>query len=136
MTRVQLKSEVNIEMDELIGGVAQLESDEIEHLLSELSLVLAQRKAPSLPAHESTLLQKIGEGLSESLQARYNGLQQKLLAEAITPDEHAELLGLIDVVEQADTDRLQALIDLAHRRKVSLDELMVQLGIQHPPVYV
>ncbi len=136
MTTVQLKSEVNIEIDELIGGVAQLESAEIEHLLSALSLVLAKRKAPSLPARESVLLQKIGEGLPDTVQARYNALQQKLLAEKITPEEHNELLGLIDVVEQADAVRLQALIELAQLRKVSLDELVGQLGIEQPPAYV
>ncbi len=37
MTTVQLKSEVNIEINELIGGVAQLESGEIEYLYPRLA---------------------------------------------------------------------------------------------------
>jgi hypothetical protein len=82
------------------------------------------------------LLQKIGEGLPDTVQARYNTLQQTLLAEEITPEEHNELLSLIDVVEQADADRLQALIELAQLRNITLDELMAQLGIQQPPAYV
>lgn len=136
MTTVQLKSEIKIEINELIGGVAQLETQEIEQLLSTLSLMLAQRKVPSLPARESTLLQKIGEGLPDNIQHRYDDLQRKLLAAQLTDDEHEELLNLIDIAEQADADRLQALIELAQLRAVTLDQVINQLGIHPPPAYV
>lgn len=136
MTTVQVNSRVNIDIDELIGGMARLEIDEIEHILSELSIMLAQRKALSLSSQESILLQRINEGISDRLQNRYDILQRKLIAEQITPDEHEELLSLIDTVEQADAKRLQALIKLAHLRNVTLDEVMAQLGIHPPPAYV
>lgn len=136
MATVQLKSEVNIEVEELIGGVSQLDTIEIEHLLSEISMILAQRKAESLPNRESVLLRLIGEGLPENLQSRYDLLQQKLLAEQMTPEENQELLGLIDIVEAADAERLKHLIELSQLRQVTLDELMIQLGIQPPPAHV
>ena len=136
MTIVQVKSEVNIEIDELIGGVSQLATRDIEQLLSALSIMLAQRKVSSLPARESVLLQKIAESVADTVQDRYDMLQAKLLTEQITLDEHAELLDLIDIVEQADADRLQALIELAQLREITLDEVMAQLGIHPPPAYV
>lgn len=135
MTTVQLKSEVNIDVKDLIGGVSELDTRDIEHILAEIGMILAQRKASSLPKRETELLQKIGAGIAEVIQSRYDVLQTKLLAEQITPDEHRELLDLIEIVEAADAERLRYLIELAQLRKVSLDELLSQLGIHHPPAY-
>lgn len=133
MTTVQVKS--NISIDELLGGVSQLDTIEIEGLLSEISLLLAHRKSPSLPVTESALLQNIGKGLPDDIQIRYDELQRKLLAEQITTEEHQELLELIEIIENNDAERLRSLIELSQLRKVNLDELMIQLGIHHPPIY-
>ncbi|MCY7391468.1 MAG: hypothetical protein LH647_08220 [Leptolyngbyaceae cyanobacterium CAN_BIN12] len=59
-------------------------------------------------------------------------MKAKQHAETLTLENHEELLTLINVVEQADGDRLQHLIELAQLRQVPLRELMHQLGI-HPP---
>jgi len=50
-------------------------------------------------------------------------------SQTITPEEHQNLLKLIDVVEQADGDRLQNLIQLSQLQNISLTELMGQLQI-------
>ena len=99
-------------------------------------MILAQRKVSSLPARESYLLQKIGEGLSDDVQNRYDELQKKLLAEQLLPNEYQELLNLIDIVENVDAERLKHLIELAQLRRLTLDELTHQLGIHPPPAYV
>lgn len=135
MTTVHVKSEINIDIGELLGGVSRLDTFEIEHLLSEISVILARRKATSLPKRESDLLRKINKGLPDEIQNRYDHLQEKLVAEEISGDEHQELLQLIEVVESADAERLKSMIELSRLRQISLDELMVQLGIHHPPVY-
>jgi|JI10StandDraft_1071094.scaffolds.fasta_scaffold564562_1 hypothetical protein len=135
MTTVQVKSNISIEINELIGGVSKLDTIEIEDLLAEISVLLAQRKAPSIPVTESDLLRRIGKGLPDDIQHRYDELQTKLLAEKISTREHQELLGLIEIVENADAERLQSLIKLSQLRRITLDELMTQLGIHHPPVY-
>jgi len=136
MTTIHVKSEVQISFEQLLDGVAQLDTPTVEHLLSQVSLVLAQRKAPRLSKQESTLLQKINRGLPSTVQRRYDELQAKLQAETISADEHQELLKLIDEAELADATRLQALLELAQLRQVSLDEVMNQLGIRSPrPIY-
>ena len=57
-------------------------------------------------------------------------------SQTVTPEEHQDLLKLIDIVEQADGDRLQHLIQLSQLRNISLAELMQQLQIHPQPVHV
>lgn len=136
MTTLQLKTEIKIDLNEILGGVSKLDTVEIERLLTEIGLILAQRKSSSLPKRESELLRKIGQAVPEHIQKRYDELQNKLMDEEITSQEHQELLALIEMVENADGERLKHLLELAQLRHVTLDELMFQLSIHHPPAYV
>jgi len=133
---VQVRPEVYINSNEFLGGISQLGISEIERFLSDVSMILARRKASSLSARESILLKKIGQGVPHTIQNRYDGLQKKVLAENISAEEHQELLGMIDTVEKADADRLKSLIELSQLRQFSLDKVMSQLGIHQPPAYV
>ncbi len=136
MTTVQFKSEVSIELDQLLTGVAQLDTPDLEQLLIQIQQVLAHRQNPSVPALELELLQKINQALREEIQQKYNDLSAKMRSQTITPEEHQDLLKLIDIVEQADGDRLQHLIQLSQLRNISLTELMQQLQIHPQPVHV
>ena len=136
MTTVQFKSEVSIELDQLLTGVAQLDTPDLEKLLVQVRQVLAHRQNHSLPALEIELLQKINQALPEEIQQKYNDLNAKMRSQTITPDEHQDLLKLINVVEQADGDRLQNLIQLSQLRNISLSELMKHLQIHPQPVHV
>ena len=130
MATVKIKSDVGTE--QLLEGVAQLETTELENFLTQASLLLAQRKATALPTTESDLLKKINQGLPTDIQQRYDALREKLRREELSSAEHEELLEFVDVVEQASAERLQHLIALSQLRQVSLDELLQQLDI-HPP---
>jgi hypothetical protein len=125
MTKVQFKSEISIELDQLLAGVAQLDTPDLEKLLIQVRYVLAHRKNPSLPALEIELLQKINQTLPDESQRQYDDLS-----------EHQDLLKLIDIVEQTDADRLQHLIQLSQLRNISLAEMMQQLDIHPQPVHV
>jgi predicted nucleic acid-binding Zn ribbon protein len=129
MATVQFKSEVSIELDQLLTGVAQLDTPDLEQVLIQVRQVLAHRQNPSLPAPEIELLQKINQALSEEIQQKYNELSAKMRSQTITPEEHQDLLKLIDIVEKADGNRLQHLIQLSQLRNTSLTELMEQLQI-------
>ncbi|TYQ23682.1 hypothetical protein [Pseudanabaena sp. UWO310] len=78
---------------------------------------------------ELELLQQINRALPAELQQQYNDLSAKMRSQTITPEEHQDLLQLIDIVEQADGDRLKHLIQLSQLRNISLTELMEQLQI-------
>ena len=136
MATVQFKSEISIELDQLLTGVDQLNTPDLEQLLIQVQQVLAYRQNPSIPALEIKLLQKINQALPEEIQQKYNDLNAKMRSQTITPDEHQDLLKLIDVVEQADGDRLQNLIQLSQLRNISLSELMKQIQIYPQTVHV
>lgn len=136
MTTVQITSQIQIELSQLLSGVEQLSTDELEQFATQVNLILAQRKASSSSAQEAELLKKISQLPPLETQQRYEGLQAKLQTETITPDEHQELLHLIDVVEQANVERLQYLAELSQLRQLTLPELIAQLGIRPALIYV
>jgi len=128
-----VQGEFQISLDELLNGVAQLDIPELEQLISELLTLRARRVAPSLPKEEARLLEKINQGLPPDLQQRYDELTASRQAETMTMAEHQELLALIDRIERADVERVQALTELAQRRGVSVARLMAELGIRRSP---
>jgi hypothetical protein len=132
MSTIEIKSQVSL--DELLNGVAQLSLSELEYFVSQVLALQAQRKSPSLPKGEAELLLKINQGLPPDTQTRYDELVAKRRAETLTPDEHQELLRLIDQIERADGERVKYMVDLARLRGTSLTALMKDLGI-HPPAY-
>jgi hypothetical protein len=135
MATVHVTSEISIALDEVLDGVARLDTPELERFLSQVSILLARRKAPSLPEREAELLQTINQGLPVALQRRYDELTAQLRADTITSAEHHELLQLIDQIELANAERMQHVIELAQLRNLSLDELTNQLGIHYPPAH-
>jgi hypothetical protein len=132
MPAIQVRSQVSL--DELLNGIAQLETQELDHLINRALTLRARRIAPSLRQSETKLLRKINRGLPPTIQQRYNDLTVKRREETLTPAEHDELLTLIDRIERADAERAQALTNLAQLREVPVTALMTELGIQ-PPSY-
>ncbi len=98
-------------------------------------MLLAQRRTKGLSKEETELFRNINRSLPTAVEEQYIAWQDKVHDETITPAEHQELSQIVSMVEQADADRLQALITLSQIRQVSLPELMQQLGIQPPPLH-
>ena len=132
MPKVQVVSQIEPDVDQLLQSVARLGSGELEQFTDRFLALRAHRRAPSLPQRESELLQLINRGVPAEVRQRYDALNDKLHAETITDEEHQELLGLIEQVKQADAERLRNLVELAQLRQLSLDELMDQLGLRRP----
>ena len=130
MPTVQVTSRVEIDFEEVLNGIARLGMKELEQFADKVLALQAQRRARSLPKNEAELLQKINQGLPPEVRKRYEVLNAKLHEETIAPEEHQELLQLIDRIELADAERLQHLIELARIRNVSVDTLMNQLDIR------
>lgn len=127
MPKAQVVSKTNL--DQVLNGVAQLDTTALEEVLQQVSRLLARRKAPSVPQREVELLQQISSYLPPAMRARYHELNTKLHDEVMTEAEHQEFLTLVDQVELADARRLQYLIELTQLRGVSLATLMTQLGL-------
>jgi len=135
MLKVQVTSQIEIDLDEVLKGVAQLEPNELEQVVNQLIALQARQRAASLSTTETDLLQQINQGVPPTVHTRYKELNAKLHEETITPAEHEELLQLVDQIEQAAAERLRRLITLAQLRQVSVDTLMDQLGIRQPLVH-
>ena len=130
MPTVQVVSVVNIDLHTVLDGVARLDLPELERFASDVNSLVARRKAPYLPQREAALLRKINRGVAPAVRQRYMELHNRLLDETLSGEEHDELLGLIEIIEKADADRLKHLIELAQLRNTTLDALMDQLGIR------
>ena len=95
------------------------------------SFVEARAAAPR-PSKESDLLAKINEGLPTRVADRYQELIGKRRATSLTSEEYGELMRLTDEVEGLDAERIKHLAELARLRRMSLMNLMAELGIQTP----
>ena len=133
MSSIRIKSSLKLSVEEVLEGISQLETAELEKFLNQVGSLLAKRKAPHVSRREAELLIKINKGISEAQQNRYRILSQKLEAETLTDIEHQEFLRLVDLVEEKDTQRLEYLIELARLRSVSLDSLIDQLELAPSP---
>ena len=130
MSKVQVNSEKPINLNEILDNVGKLDTPELEGFVLQVSTLLARRKAPSLSEREAKLLQKINRGLSADVQQRYSELSDKLEAETLNPEEHKELLDLIDRIEKSDAQRMKHLLELAQLRNLDVDTLIKDLGLQ------
>jgi len=128
-----LQIEAQLSSDALLEAVKQLSQPELEQFTSQVVVLTAQRRAPSLPDDEVELLLKINQAVAPDTQRRYDELIAKRQAENLTTEEYDELLQLTRDIEQFEARRVEYLAELARRRGVTLTALMQALGIQQPP---
>ncbi|HWE61003.1 MAG TPA: STAS/SEC14 domain-containing protein [Chloroflexota bacterium] len=131
MTTIPIEAQVST--DQLLHAVEQLPPQEFAAFVDQILALRAQRRAPHLSEQETALLLQINQGLDATIQRRFEELMAKRHDERISPAELDELVGITDLVEQLDAQRLAALTALAGLRHMSLASLMTALGIQLPP---
>lgn len=132
MPTVQISRQIELNVDEILSSVAQLNVADLEQFVSQVSTILARRRAPSLSERETILLQKINNGTPGPVRQQYHLLDAKRRNETLTEAEHNQLLLLIEQIERSDAERLASLIELAQLRGITVDALMHQLGIRAP----
>ena len=125
--KIKMTSQLDLAIDDVLVGISTLETPDLEQFLQKIGRLVARRKSAAASDRETVLLQAINQATPPTLQQRYDTLSQKMNAETITPAEHQELLKLIDKLEMQQAKRLKNLIELAHLRNLSLDELMQNL---------
>ena len=118
--------------EEILEAVDQLSTPDLEEFVSQAIAIRARRREPSLSHSESVLLLQINQGVSPELRGRSDELNAKSNNETLMPEEHFELLQLIDKIEAANVERTKLLATLADMRGVSLSKLMQDLGIISP----
>ncbi|MXZ08182.1 MAG: STAS/SEC14 domain-containing protein [Gemmatimonadetes bacterium] len=120
-------------VDELVKAAEQLPQTDLENLTAQVLTLKARRAAPELSKSEAELLRNINRGMPDALQNQYRELIAIRRSETLTKSEHVELLHLITQAEKHEAERLKYLTELARIRKISLTELLDELGIE--PAY-
>ena len=127
--KIRLTPQVDLAIDDIIVGISDLETPDLEQFLQKIARLVARRKSPSLSERETVLLQAINQSSNSALQNQYSLLSKKQNSGPITDAEHEELLTIVDKLEVLQAKRLENLIELAHLRGVSLETLMQNLNL-------
>jgi hypothetical protein len=122
----------HITESELVKAVEQLSPEALERFADEVASIRARTRAHVLTANESALFGVINRGLSDDERSRLETLADRRRAEALTPDEHRELIDLQERLERLHAARMEALASLASLRSTTLTVLMDELGIRLP----
>ena len=120
--------------EDILTALEQLAPEEMAKVSWQLLQMQAHRKAPHLSAREEELLTEIYRGKRSGFQVRFDELNIKRCAFTLTPEEHEELLQLVDESEAFTLRRLEALAELAQLWRLTLPALMKRLGLKAPPV--
>ena len=87
--------------------------------------------ARKLKKREENLLAKLEQFvLANDEQKIYRALLRKFRSENITNEEHKQLIGLTDKLENLNVERLKCLIAIAKIRQKTLPEVMRELNIK------
>ncbi len=129
-----VSDQAKLTTEELLAAIEQLEPAEMDKVSRRLLHLQARRKAPHLSKREAELLREIYRAKRPGFQERFDELNTKRRAFTLTPEEHKELLQLVDESEAFSVRRLEALVELAQLRQVLLPALMIQLGLKPPAV--
>jgi excinuclease UvrABC nuclease subunit len=120
---------------QLEACVARMTPEQYARLLAFAEALLAEGSAPSThnmaqqAVETAELQQRIQHAFPDNLRQRLRALTRKSEVEALTPDERAEYIALAAQREEADAERLQAVIRLAQLRGVLPTQLLEEFGI-------
>ena len=122
--------QVQVSREELLQAIQQLDKTEFAGLVTEILSLRAQRAAPILSADETALLQRVNQRLTDADQRRRAQLLENLAAETLTAGGHTALIRLNAEAERLNAQRLEALVQMAALRQVSLRQVMQDSGLE------
>lgn len=115
----------------VLAVARELDTQDLEAVIKDLLALRAQRQGATLPREELLLLEKINKSLKPEQLQRFEYLRRKGHREDINDTEQQELIDLTTQIEKFDAQRLKHLIKLAQLRRVSLREVMDQIGLRN-----
>lgn len=132
MSTIEIQKGIKISVEELLTGMAQMDISTLEKFSDEINRLIARRKASSPSEKELALIKIVYQPLEATIQQRYDELSVKNKKGTISEEEHAELLKLVELAENHNVKWLEALVELAQLRGVSLEVVKKQLGVKNP----
>jgi hypothetical protein len=121
--------EVQISPEQVLSAVERMSEVDLESFIGQILQIRGKRQAPSLPAAEADLLQKITHCIPHKMQTRFNELVKQRQTDTIDQASLQELCDLSDQIELLEADRIQQLAQLAQLRSTSIEDLIKQLHL-------
>ena len=124
---------LEVSTENLLGAVLQMSEREFNRFVEEAKELRTKPTKSRWSKSEIGLIRKInGCVLSDEEQERFDELVDRRRDEKISKRELQELIALTDKADALNVERLKNLVKLASARKMSLDEIMSELGIRPP----
>jgi hypothetical protein len=131
MQTIELKKGLSISFDDLILGLSRLDMQELTAFFEKLNQQLSLNEPPApQQRQEILLLKQIRTILPRSVMRRYKALKRKQYEQPLSQPEQAEILCLIDFIEQKTAERVYLLGALAKLRQIPMTELVQQLNLR------
>lgn len=121
--------EARLSISEIIANASRLDTQELNALLGQLNALRIRRTTTALSKQETDLLKKINEGFPPSKWERLAELDNKMEFSDLSEAEAGESLMLAEELESYTIQRFEYLKKLALLRNLSVEQLMVNLGI-------
>jgi len=125
-----LQTQIEVSKNDLLRGVEQLSTTDLEDFIREILQIKAKRKAAKVNKKEKELLFIINHNFNETEQARFDELIEKRQSYTITEEELEELKSLSIYSEEIAVERVKALTELAAIRKTTVSDLMKELDVK------
>jgi G3E family GTPase len=124
-----LQTQIEVSKNDLLRGVEQLNTTDLEDFIHQILQINAKRKAVKTNKKEGELLLIINHNFNETEQTRFDELIEKRQSHTITEEELEELKSLSDYSEEIAVERVKALTELAALRGTTVRELMKSLEL-------
>jgi hypothetical protein len=121
--------DVNASISDIIATASQLDTQELNTLLGELNALRSQRTTAALSKQETELLKYINTGFPQSKWERLAELDNQMELSDLSAAEATESLALASDLETYTVQRFEYLKQLALIRNLTVEQLMVNLGI-------
>jgi hypothetical protein len=119
----------NTSLASLYNEAERLDNPTLDAFIAHIMSLRMRRETSDAQKKEALLLKKINHSLSIEKIERFRELNQKRIGNTISEHERAELLFLLEKVEQLNVSRVKYLTSLARLRNISVRQLMNELGI-------
>jgi hypothetical protein len=119
--------QLEITTENLLNAVAQMPESEFNRFVANAKKLRTNHKNST---KEIELIHKINTVFENFPRQRYNELNAKFKADALSKSEYEELLGLSDRSEILNAERLGYIAEIAGIRHETLEDVMRSLGIK------
>ncbi len=125
-----MKTVSSLDLDTILKEIECLDLDDLKVFASKVNQLLIRKKTSNSCDYESLLMEKIRSILTCEVNQEYDKLLKKQEIGPLSVSEYVRLHKLTPIIELARSERMRYLTELAEIKKISVDDLRVQLRIK------